>query len=436
MKKITLLILLISTSFTFAQNVWNFNTTAENWDDDPIKCAVTAPGGFITVSFNEGQKNPSIENQNLGVSEADAATYPVIAITLRQSDYTDGPGHLRFAYPKDDLSGSVNIGYDFISTDNNYHTHYIDLSSANWGAVGLGNETSLKISFKLFGNSNFFPPADSSIDIDKIEFVSEVPLPEKLDYAFETPDDYEGWVLNGKEDGSTVASNELNIDYTTFTVGSNEMIKIDNTSYNVADADTNDYMYVVYKNIPEVADDGVYNDALRFQYKTSTDGYTDNKSMSVNIATNMSGSDAFADVQFDLTGESDWAGTTKSFQFSIKNEAYQASQAWTRGCTTRGTFIIDRIIFSSEDTLSGALATENIEIEDANLTLSPNPVNDMLTIRSSSNIEKVEIYNLLGQRVLSENTSTIDVSSLSKGIYVSKVYLENDSISTKKFIKQ
>ena len=53
-----------------------------------------------------------------------------------------------------------------------------------------------------------------------------------------------------------------------------------------------------------------------------------------------------------------------------------------------------------------------------------NPVNDKLSITSNVKIEKVEIYNLLGNLVLNttSDTESIDVSNLSKGVYLLTVY--------------
>ena len=54
----------------------------------------------------------------------------------------------------------------------------------------------------------------------------------------------------------------------------------------------------------------------------------------------------------------------------------------------------------------------------------PNPTHDFVAITSNFNIDKVEIYNLIGNMVLNTTTNTnkIDVSNLSKGIYLLTVY--------------
>ena len=80
-------------------------------------------------------------------------------------------------------------------------------------------------------------------------------------------------------------------------------------------------------------------------------------------------------------------------------------------------------------------ATLSIDNNDLNsYVLSPNPANDKLTIDGVSDYD-AKIYNDLGQFIMkTSNTNTIDVSTLSKGIYFIKV---SDGInsSIKKFIK-
>ena len=68
----------------------------------------------------------------------------------------------------------------------------------------------------------------------------------------------------------------------------------------------------------------------------------------------------------------------------------------------------------------------------------PNPANDVLNISSQSTINKVEIFNVLGQKVITiqvdDLSAEINVSNLNAGIYLIK-YEINNSTSTKKFVK-
>lgn len=65
----------------------------------------------------------------------------------------------------------------------------------------------------------------------------------------------------------------------------------------------------------------------------------------------------------------------------------------------------------------------------------PNPTSDFVTITSNQSIEKVEIHDLLGNMVLSTSTNTnkVDVTNLSKGIYLVTAYSGSEK-STKKIV--
>lgn len=84
----------------------------------------------------------------------------------------------------------------------------------------------------------------------------------------------------------------------------------------------------------------------------------------------------------------------------------------------------------------GALSTQEFQLE--NVKLFPNPVTDVLTIEANSSIEKVEVFNLLGQRIkelnLGSNTKTVDMSDLSKGMYLIQMSV-NGKEATYKVLK-
>ena len=79
---------------------------------------------------------------------------------------------------------------------------------------------------------------------------------------------------------------------------------------------------------------------------------------------------------------------------------------------------------------STTLRVENLEI--SNFILYPNPVKNFIQLTSvTEKIEKVEIYNLLGMliKTITENTKKIDLSNLSKGNYLLKVFGEKSSFN-------
>lgn len=68
----------------------------------------------------------------------------------------------------------------------------------------------------------------------------------------------------------------------------------------------------------------------------------------------------------------------------------------------------------------------------------PNPVTDILYFKGSGNIEKAEVYNMVGQKVksLSEIQDQIDVSSLPKGNYILQLSEKGGMQQNYKFIKK
>ncbi len=65
----------------------------------------------------------------------------------------------------------------------------------------------------------------------------------------------------------------------------------------------------------------------------------------------------------------------------------------------------------------------------------PNPATNMISVMGEE-VKSVEIFSIVGSRVLVSNNSTINVSSLSKGTYIAKVYTVNGEISISKFNKE
>lgn len=85
-------------------------------------------------------------------------------------------------------------------------------------------------------------------------------------------------------------------------------------------------------------------------------------------------------------------------------------------------------------------STASVEdLKKFNFSAYPNPASNNLTISASKNIENVEIFNLIGQKVMgltpNTNNKRIDVSSLNTGVYVLKATIEGIKGSYK-FVKQ
>jgi hypothetical protein len=84
-------------------------------------------------------------------------------------------------------------------------------------------------------------------------------------------------------------------------------------------------------------------------------------------------------------------------------------------------------------------ACENLSVVDVaivDLKIYPNPTTKLINITSSESIDKVELFNILGKKVVDVNyNNSIDISALNAGIYFAKIYSGDRSIS-KKIIKK
>lgn len=87
--------------------------------------------------------------------------------------------------------------------------------------------------------------------------------------------------------------------------------------------------------------------------------------------------------------------------------------------------------------LPGANLASNEVVSSDKISVYPNPVKDIVTIKSSENITAAEVYALTGQSVFSAKKvidNKLDLSSLNKGIYILKVETAKGS-QTIKLIK-
>lgn len=100
-------------------------------------------------------------------------------------------------------------------------------------------------------------------------------------------------------------------------------------------------------------------------------------------------------------------------------------------------FQIDDYVFGEFAFLNTTLSTE--KFTSSKVKMYPNPVKSTLTIEAKSTIQKVSIYNVLGQEVLTaspkRNSATLQTSELNKGIYMVNTQVDG-AISSSKIIKE
>ena len=89
---------------------------------------------------------------------------------------------------------------------------------------------------------------------------------------------------------------------------------------------------------------------------------------------------------------------------------------------------------SSLYTNNAILSTQNFTPKNLKATIYPNPTSTNFTIDTENEVKSVEIYSLLGQKVLSSNTKNTNVTSLQKGVYMVRIEDTNNAITTQKLI--
>lgn len=90
-------------------------------------------------------------------------------------------------------------------------------------------------------------------------------------------------------------------------------------------------------------------------------------------------------------------------------------------------------IVSAKDYMSNAEVYNRGKIN-----IYPNPVKDFLHIKSDKNVEKVEVFNIIGQKVKAYKAveNSISMQDISTGVYVLKITLNDGFVETKKIFKQ
>ena len=93
-----------------------------------------------------------------------------------------------------------------------------------------------------------------------------------------------------------------------------------------------------------------------------------------------------------------------------------------------------------ELTESGPTGVRNVSA-GSGMVIYPNPVKTTLTLDNLQNANRIVISNVIGQQVITKNDLresrlTLDVSSLSRGIYLISVYRQDGKTETGKFMKE
>ena len=110
------------------------------------------------------------------------------------------------------------------------------------------------------------------------------------------------------------------------------------------------------------------------------------------------------------------------------SEGHPVNDPWPTGFESCG-FDLDAI-----GVIHDIAHNEVPENENETVAVYPNPVKDRLTVKAE-NLQSVEVYDLMGQRVLTTTTSTVDMGGLYQGIYFVRITADGKTV-TQRVVKQ
>lgn len=102
--------------------------------------------------------------------------------------------------------------------------------------------------------------------------------------------------------------------------------------------------------------------------------------------------------------------------------------------TVRATSIVDATKYDDIN-ITISMVLSNIGFEKEELSLYPNPTKSLVYIQTASKVKLVELYNLSGQKMLQQTLDVINLTMLKSGIYMVKIYMEDEKTVFKKIVK-
>lgn len=252
---------------------------------------------------------------------------------------------------------------------------YLDINNNNFTSIGLSKNTSLE-SLNVSGNNL------TSLDLSKNTSLLALTVGDEL--------------------------NALDLSQNTALY---DLVIVGGDNSNLAVVDASGLVNLGYVNIT-----GTQKiTALDFSNSTLSDGIyvLNNKALAtLNIA---NGSNSNMPKSLDFTNN-------PSLSCIQIDASFNPPTTWNKDTTTN---------FSDN---CGSLSTNNL---DSNIfKLYPNPVSNILNISASQELKNIELYSVLGEKLLVSNNKTyINISSLNTGVYFVKITTSDDKFIIKKIMK-
>ncbi len=80
------------------------------------------------------------------------------------------------------------------------------------------------------------------------------------------------------------------------------------------------------------------------------------------------------------------------------------------------------------------LSTQNFQTKNLKASIYPNPASDNFSIEMDNEVKSVEVFSLQGQKVLTSKNKNVNVSGLSKGMYLVRIEDVDNAVATKKLM--
>ena len=470
--KITYLLLLLPL-LIFAQGPWEFNTAsnAEGWTawqgtvvsgtDPQTSRTVSVSNGIISFTTANGSstvyRNPLLKNS---AANMDGVTYNAVEIKVKNGTAA--------TLLKVNADGTL-VYIPIIATDSGFRVYQILLNTA---------ATIASLSFE-FRNSasgdptgtNYNPAAGLMIEVDYIRPVNYIPTVRNV-FNFDTTLDVEGFTTLTRATAAqlTESRGTLKINCTTANAN-NGKVSLSPLVFGVEG--TNKYAHITLKNTStntlfqingKVA--GVGTPFNPIQTYTITD--TDYKTYDFDLS-NWSSGYQYPELNFGV--KDTWLATPATYaqnEIVIVSNTYYKSLTGDNSAVDAAALKLDTTNWGICDSTgavvpaTGAVVGAALDINPSTnsvyidsivfdntlgsadfgntkntISLYPNPANDVLNISSSNSITKIEVFDMQGRNVASNNNaSNVNVAALGKGVYIVKVVQENGSVIAKQFIKE
>ncbi len=453
MKKIYILTLIsLSLAINSQEDIlYGFNTDGdtEGWQKIPGSTTVSASGGTLIMggdisNYGGTMTGTSISagapETELGLNDSD---YDYIEIVIQNNTSigppANGQGNFQLlSYVSGGNAGNTAGKQNFtVPADGEFYTLIVFLPQTPTANNGIISNLGVRVK----GNPN----NGESFVVDQITIKSLDPT-------------YNGFVQNPDFEDLSGDFGNWSVSGTGVTASISNDATSGTQSAEITFAQTITQAPTLYNNYRWTADEGTTISNVQRATVTWDMKYTDNPEgfptqiaprWKMNIATSGSGSSGDRityGAQVDATDT--WATYTRTRTIAAAcadvaegaacydDETYSNIELGlaAKGGATGVKLLVDNVITSITAT---SLGTSDIDVDETfDIKVYPNPVSDILNVKSNSEIIAMDVVNMLGQVVIKQfgRSNSLNVSTLSPGLYILKTKNENSTESIKRFI--